>query len=73
MPVTGDNMIKLSRQVVSVEINGKLKDFIPNDAGRSLDMLNFGFCRMEVTVAWPLVTVPLHLLNEPAQFSCCDV
>ncbi|CAN6174769.1 unnamed protein product [Urochloa humidicola] len=75
LPVTGDGMIELSRHVVSVEVNGKLKvsamawrqgdnnpvvrwkDFTPKEANRSLGMLNFGFCRMKITVAWSLITV----------------
>ncbi|CAN6211085.1 unnamed protein product [Urochloa humidicola] len=75
VPVTGDGMMKLSRHVVSVEANGKLKvsvmawrqgdnnpvvrskDFTPKEADRSLGMLNFGFCRMKITVAWSLITV----------------
>ncbi|CAN6182720.1 unnamed protein product [Urochloa humidicola] len=75
VPVTGDDMIELSRHVVSVEVNGKLKvsamawrqgdnnpvvrskDFTPKETDRSLGMLNFGFCRMKITVAWSLITV----------------
>nr|TKW33778.1 hypothetical protein SEVIR_2G261700v2 [Setaria viridis] len=75
VPVTGDGVMKLSRHVVSVEVNGKLKvsveawrqgdnqvverwkEFPPKKADRSHGMLNFGFCRMKVTVAWSLIAV----------------
>ncbi|OEL16877.1 hypothetical protein BAE44_0022104 [Dichanthelium oligosanthes] len=39
------------------------KDFIPKEADRSHGFLNFGFCRMKITVAWSLITVG-HF--------CCD-
>lgn len=78
VPVTVDNMIGLSRQVVSVERKGKLKvfvrawqgndladmktkDFTPKGFCRSYGRLNFGFCKMKVTVAWSLVTVHYNL------------
>ncbi|XP_062187993.1 uncharacterized protein LOC133891293 isoform X3 [Phragmites australis] len=72
VPVTGDGKIKLSRCVVSVEIRGELKVsvkawkvdnvlkkekvFTPLKAGLSDDTLDIGFCKMEVTVAWSLIS-----------------
>ncbi|CAL5061326.1 unnamed protein product [Urochloa decumbens] len=64
--VTGDGDIKLSRCVVSVDTTRLLKVHIkawggdnnvfkPLDAGISNNMLDIGFCKMDVTIAWSLV------------------
>uniref|UniRef100_A0A0A9E138 Uncharacterized protein n=1 Tax=Arundo donax TaxID=35708 RepID=A0A0A9E138_ARUDO len=34
----------------------KEKDFTPKKAGRSQGMLNVGSCKMQVTVAWSLIS-----------------
>jgi hypothetical protein len=69
-----DNIIKLSRHVVSVEVTGMLKvclkawqdgskdvggqevAFKPAKSGRSFGTLNLGSCKMEVLVAWSLIS-----------------
>uniref|UniRef100_A0A0E0JRX6 DUF6598 domain-containing protein n=1 Tax=Oryza punctata TaxID=4537 RepID=A0A0E0JRX6_ORYPU len=76
VPVNADGRIGLSRHVVSVESKGDLtvsvmafgcddvkedaKDFTPKDAGMSCDVLDVGFCKMEVTVAWSLISLVPH-------------
>lgn len=73
VPVADDGRIELSRKVVSVEHRGKLKVFVKawhgetflmkekvftsKEAGRSHKILDVGFCKMKVTVAWSLSTV----------------
>ncbi|CAO1942522.1 unnamed protein product [Urochloa humidicola] len=73
LPIIGDGVIKLSRRVVSVEVNSKLKvsikawqddnnvvetmeEFTAKEAGRSFGTLDIGFCKMDVIVAWSLVS-----------------
>ncbi|XP_062202337.1 uncharacterized protein LOC133904799 [Phragmites australis] len=76
VPVSGDGQIELSRRVVSVDVYGKLKlsvkawqdgnsvmdevCFEPRKAGRSYGMLQVGICKIEVTVAWSLISFLDH-------------
>ncbi|CAN6235282.1 unnamed protein product [Urochloa humidicola] len=69
VPISGDE-INLSRCVVSVESSKQLRisvkaqqgsrvfwggmDFTPQEMGTSIQTLDIGFCKMEVTVAWSL-------------------
>ncbi|CAL5031592.1 unnamed protein product [Urochloa decumbens] len=69
VPISG-NKINLSRCVVSVESSEQLRisvkarqgcrvfwgemDFTPQEMGTSIQALDIGFCKMEVTVAWSL-------------------
>ena len=39
----------------------KVEVFTPEGFGRGHGRLNFGFCKMKVTVAWSLVTVHYNL------------
>jgi len=72
VPVAGDGALTLSRCVASVEVNGELvvsvrawqgdevvhreRGFKPKKAGRSCGTLDIGFCQMDVSVAWSLVS-----------------
>uniref|UniRef100_A0A0E0EZ69 DUF6598 domain-containing protein n=1 Tax=Oryza meridionalis TaxID=40149 RepID=A0A0E0EZ69_9ORYZ len=73
MPVTADGMIELSRRVVSVEFEGELEvsvatfgsnsdleakgGFSPKEDGESKAELDVGFCKLEVTVFWSLMSL----------------
>ncbi|TVU37511.1 hypothetical protein EJB05_10827, partial [Eragrostis curvula] len=68
--VTDDGMVQLSRRVVSVESKGKLKAWRPDNSsvvkrekvlaplrrGSSHWTLHIGSCKMEVSVAWSLIS-----------------
>lgn len=73
VPISDDGIMKMSRHVVSVEVDGKLKvsfkasqddskavtgevKFKPARAGRSYGTLDFVSCKMEVIVAWSLIS-----------------
>jgi len=70
--VTSEGDIKLSRRVVSVDTGGELKVYVeawggdtslcqsksfkPLDAGKGSDDIDMGFCAMDVTVFWSLIS-----------------
>ena len=70
VPVSANGIMKLSRHVVSVEVSGTLKvssrawqdgckavvAFTAAKVGRSYRALHFGSCKMEVLVAWSLIS-----------------
>ncbi|CAN6216944.1 unnamed protein product [Urochloa humidicola] len=72
VPVTADGDIKLSRRVVSVDTTGELKvsvracggdnimckwkSFKPLDAGKGSGTIDMGFCTMDITVFWSLIS-----------------
>ncbi|CAL4946297.1 unnamed protein product [Urochloa decumbens] len=73
LPMIGDGVVELSRRVVSVEVNSKLKvsvkawqndkdvmetveEFMAKEADRSFGTLDIGSCKMDVIVAWSLVS-----------------
>ncbi|KAF8716940.1 hypothetical protein HU200_026043 [Digitaria exilis] len=77
VPVSSDGVIELSRRVVSAEVNSRLivsvkawqddnivearVEFSANKSGRSFGVLDIGSCKIDVTIAWSLISVvPEH-------------